>query len=102
DAYNHLAKRAGATPDRRMTLFTTAADEFAADGVWRQARFGGRPVVCLNPGAAFGSSKYWSAAAFAEVGRRFAARGCGVLAPCGPSERDLAREIVALSASSDV
>src|SRR5207249_6947773 len=66
DAYSRLAERAGATPTRRMELFTTAADESAAEAVWAKCGFRRRPeVVCLNPGAAFGSSKYWSVDAFA-------------------------------------
>lgn len=104
DAYNRLAERAGATPTRQMELFTTAADEAAADAVWARCGFRRRSeVICLNPGAAFGSSKYWSADAFAEVARRFAAeRGSGVLVLCGPGERELARQIVARAGSDYV
>jgi heptosyltransferase-2 len=104
DAYNELVERAGATPTRRMELFTTAADEAAADTVWARCGFDGCPeVICLNPGAAFGSSKYWSADAFAEVARRFSAeRGSGVLVLCGPAERDLARQIVVRAAADRV
>jgi heptosyltransferase II len=104
DAYNRVAERAGALPTRRMELFTTPADEAAADAVWRQGKFLRRPeVVALNPGAAFGASKYWSADAFATVARRCAAeRGSGVLVLCGPAERDLARHIVARAASDRV
>jgi heptosyltransferase-2 len=99
DAYNWLAVRAGAVPTRRMQLFTTFADEAAAEDVW--LRFGldtAREVVGLNPGAAFGSAKHWSAESFATVARRFAReRGSGVLVLCGPAERELARQIVKLS-----
>ena len=55
DDYNRLAVAAGCpAPGHRMELFTTAADESAADGVWRQFDIA-RPgeVFCLNPGAAF-------------------------------------------------
>lgn len=96
-AYNRLAERAGAAPDRRLRLTTTPRQEAAALQVWRQAgldRYS--EVVCLNPGAAFGSSKYWSVASFADLARRLVrARGCGVLVLCGPSERDMARQIAA-------
>jgi heptosyltransferase-2 len=104
DAYNRLAERAGAAPTRRIELFTTAADETAADAIWSRCGFDRRPeVICLNPGAAFGSSKYWSAEAFADVARRFAAEhGSGVLVLCGPGERELARQIVARAASPHV
>jgi len=104
DAYNRLAERAGGTSTRRMELFTTAADEAAADIVWARAGFDRYPeVICLNPGAAFGSSKYWSTDAFAELARRFAAeRGSGVLVLCGPAEREMARQIVARAATDRV
>jgi heptosyltransferase-2 len=104
DAYNRLAERAGATPTRRMELFTTADDEATADTIWSRCGFRRRrEVVCLNPGAAFGSSKHWSVDAFAEVARRFVAeRGSGVLVLCGPGERELARQIVVRAGSENV
>src|SRR5262245_34840903 len=87
DAYNRLALRAGcATPTHRMELFTTPRDEAEADRIWELARLADYPeVVCLNPGAAFGSAKHWPAEHFADLARRLAdRRGCGVLILCGP------------------
>jgi heptosyltransferase II len=98
DDYNRVAEAAGcAAPGHRMELFTTADDERAADTVWCRAGFGpGREVVCLNPGAAFGSAKFWPAEYFVELARSLVgSRGCGVLVICGPAERQLAREIAA-------
>src|SRR5262249_6399706 len=56
DAYNRLAEAAGTpSPSKKMELFTTVADEVAAERVWDAARFFSyREVICLNPGAAFG------------------------------------------------
>lgn len=111
DAYNLIAERAGAgVPSHRMELFTTPRDESAADEVWQQAGFdenGDGPVVCLNPGAAFGSSKYWSADAFAALAQMLVdGRGViaarGVLVLCGPGERELARDIVARAGRPNV
>jgi heptosyltransferase-2 len=96
DDYNRVAQAVGCPPPgHRMELFTTAADEAAADAVWRRAGFGPkREVVCLNSGGAFGPAKQWPAEYFAELARGFAAgRGCGVLVLCGPAERGLARRI---------
>lgn len=96
DAYNLLAERAGCPrPGRLMELFTTSADECAADRVWELAHFGDySEVICLNPGAAFGMAKHWPSPYFAELARRLAEeRGSGVLVLCGPNERELAREI---------
>jgi heptosyltransferase-2 len=105
DAYNLLTERAGCPrPSHRMELFTTPGDEAAADEVWEQAGFAGRPeVVCLNPGAAFGSAKYWPAEHFAALARELAdRRGSGVLVLCGPADRDLARRIAGLAGRPNV
>jgi heptosyltransferase-2 len=82
-----------------MELFTTPRDEEAAANVWHQAGFASyREVVCLNPGAAFGSAKHWPAEHFAVLARALVdRRASGVLVLCGPGERDLARQVEALA-----
>lgn len=100
DAYNRLAEYTGcAPPGHDMELFTTPDDEAAADRVWQEASLGLYPeVVCLNPGAAFGSAKYWPAEYFARLAVDLVERrGCGVLVLCGPSEQELARQIARLA-----
>jgi heptosyltransferase-2 len=79
-----------------MELATSFRNERAADAVWRQAGLLAYPeVVCLNPGGAFGSAKHWPADYFAELARLLVdQRGCGVLVLCGPSEKEMAGEIV--------
>ena len=97
DDYNRLAEAAGcAAPGHRMEVFTTPADEAAADWVYEKLRIGGREeVVCLNPGAAFGAAKHWPNESFAEFARKMVARrGSRVLVLCGPSEQGQARAIV--------
>src|SRR5437588_739019 len=81
-----------------LGLATTGRDERAADEVWGQAGLGRHPeVVCLNPGAAFGSAKHWPLTSFARLAQEFVdRRGSGVLVLCGPGEQPLAREIVRL------
>jgi heptosyltransferase-2 len=97
DAYNRLAERAGAVPDRQIRLIATPRQDAAANHVWRRTGLDRcREVVCLNPGAAFGASKHWPVDSFAALARRFVReRGCGVLVLCGPNERSMARKIVA-------
>jgi heptosyltransferase-2 len=98
DDYNRLAERAGCPrPSYRLELFTTPADEAAADEVWRGTGLAEFPeVVCLNPGAAFGSAKHWPADYFSDLARSLAdRRNCGVLVLCGPGEREQARQIAA-------
>jgi heptosyltransferase-2 len=105
DDYNRLATCLGThDPGHRMELFTTPADESAAELVWakfalnRYAR-----VVALNPGAAFGAAKHWPTASFAELARLLTQRlNCGVLVLCGPTEREMARRIVADTRSPHV
>ncbi|MBM4069567.1 MAG: lipopolysaccharide heptosyltransferase II [Planctomycetes bacterium] len=96
DAFNRLVAVLGCpNPGYRMELATTAADEKAADQVWETSRLAAKnEVVCLNPGAAFGSAKYWDKERFVQVAREFVdRRGCGVLVLCGPKEQELARDI---------
>jgi heptosyltransferase-2 len=105
DDYNRLARAAGCpSPDRRMQLFTTAADERAADQVWDQFAFsGGDEVICLNPGAAFGAAKYWPVENFAHLAQELSdQRGSQVLVLCGPGEREMARRIARLAARPGV
>jgi heptosyltransferase-2 len=97
DAYNRLVERAGCPrPGCSMELFTTSADKRAADRVWEVGGFEDySEVICLNSGAAFGAAKHWPTTYFADLARRLAEeRGSGVLVLCGPSERELARDIV--------
>jgi heptosyltransferase-2 len=96
DDYNRVAEAAGCPPPgRRMELFTTPVDEAAVDAVWQRAGLaGGREVICLNPGAAFGSAKQWPAGYWTDLGRYLCRRrGSAVLVLCGPAERELARQI---------
>jgi heptosyltransferase II len=100
DDYNRLAQRAGCPwPGHRMEVFTTPGDKAQADDVWQRGRLGDhREIVCLNPGAAFGSSKHWCAESFATLAQELVdRRGSGILILCGPAERQLARQIAELT-----
>jgi heptosyltransferase I len=55
-----------------------------------------QPLVLLNPGAGWGA-KRWPAARYGEVGKRLAERGFHIAINSGPSEQDLANEIVQTS-----
>lgn len=100
DAYNLLAERAGTPkPGYQMELATSAQDDAQADEVWRTFDMSSqRPVVALNPGAAFGAAKQWPVEHFAHLARQLVDRmDAQVLVLCGPKERDLAKEIVQIS-----
>jgi heptosyltransferase-2 len=99
EAYNLLAEVAGSPPPSlQMQLFTTPRDEMAADVAWKQMALGANEVICLNSGGAFGSAKFWPLEYFVHLAQRFAdERGSDVLVLCGPSERELARQIERLA-----
>lgn len=100
DDYNRLAEAAGcSSPGHRMELFTTLADEEAADAVYRKLHLDRQDeVICLNPGAAFGAAKFWPVESFARLAQDLVAtRGAKVLVLCGPSEREQARKIARLA-----
>jgi heptosyltransferase-2 len=93
--YNRLAERAGAqVGSNRLELFTTADDEAAADAIWDRHGLGSRPVIAINPGAAFGAAKLWPAEHFAPLAGRLAdSFDASILVLCGPAEREMARSI---------
>jgi heptosyltransferase-2 len=86
-----------ATPGHDLELFTTPAEERAADRAWELGGLDEYPeVVCLNPGAAFGSAKHWPVEHFIQLARVLVERrSCGVLVLCGPTERVMAKAIAA-------
>jgi heptosyltransferase II len=96
--YLQVAYAAGAAPESpTLELFTTEADERAADALWSRLRLpGGDRVVVLNTGGAFGAAKDWPAANFTQLAQRLAREhDVHVLLNCGPAERQAVRNIVA-------
>jgi len=104
DDYNRIVQLLGVPPPGHgMELFTTRADEAAAEEAWnRLGLHAFRRVIGLNPGGAFGSSKHWPTAHFAELARLLAGRGFGVVVLCGPSEREVARAIAAQAGATSL
>jgi heptosyltransferase-2 len=105
DYYLALVKHLGCPPGSpRPELFTTAAEEHAADAAW--ARLGLRRearVVCLNTGGAYGPAKNWPIEYFVALARRLVREfDVYVLTLCGPSERSAARAITAFAADARV
>jgi heptosyltransferase-2 len=97
DSYLQLAYALGCpTESPRLELETLPADEEAADALWRKLQLpAGDEVVVLNSGGAFGAAKHWPAEYFAELARRIATQDkLAVLVNCGPSERQIAADII--------
>ena len=100
DRYLEVAEAAGFhSPFRDLELATTAADESAADAIWRRLNLpAGDRVAVLNSGGAYGSAKHWPVTHFAALAQRLVnQRGMHVLVNCGPAERRIARDIVELA-----
>jgi heptosyltransferase-2 len=105
DYYREIPRRLGCEDDGpRLELYTTPADELAADLAWDHLGLArSKPVVCLNTGGAFGPAKSWPEQHFADLARRLVDEAdVAVLVVCGPGEREAARSIVARAGRSNV
>ena len=98
DDYLRLAYHLGCPSEPpTLELNTSPADEAGADRAWRELTLpSDREVIVLNSGGAFGAAKLWPTEYFAQLAHRLATQlGMSVLVICGPSEREIARQIVA-------
>jgi heptosyltransferase-2 len=98
--YASVVRQLGCKVDSvRLELFTTRADEAAADDAWMHLGLDrGETVICLNTGGAYGPAKSWPAEYFASIARRLAEeKRVAIVVLCGPSERDAALRIVGLA-----
>jgi heptosyltransferase-2 len=94
--YLRLAGVLGArTDDRRMELFTTEADEAAAEAAYRAAGLDPAATLLVCPGYSFGPSKAWPAAHWAALARGARERfGLGSAILCSPDEAPIAHAIL--------
>ena len=81
--------------DQRPELFTSRADESECERLLtRHGCDGGRPLVAIVPGAAYGSSKLWAPERFATVADRLSAeRNLQSVILTGPGEDAIGRDI---------
>ncbi len=103
--YLRLCEELGATPTSRKTeLFVDEDSERRAEGLFGKYGIGkDRPIVAINPGAAYGSSKLWECSRFAQVADGLADReGCRVVILGGPGEKEIAREIAGAARSKPI
>ncbi|NIR55344.1 MAG: hypothetical protein GWM98_13765, partial [Nitrospinaceae bacterium] len=98
DYYLDLLRWMGLTVEGSETpqLFLTEEDSTrGADLLTKYGIAEQDPVVALNPGAKFGSSKCWPPKYFAELGERIQTRyGSKLLVLVGPGEEGIAAEII--------
>jgi heptosyltransferase-2 len=81
--------------DKRLELFTTEETDRKADEIFAKNRIDpARPLVIVNPGASFGSSKLWPPERFAWVVDRLAEKyGCSIFICGSPNERAMGEKI---------
>ncbi|MDR4507175.1 MAG: lipopolysaccharide heptosyltransferase II [Candidatus Brocadiaceae bacterium] len=96
DYYLRLCKKAGCEiRSKELELFVNEASRQKAEDIVKQyAIQNDRPLILMNPGAAFGSSKCWTAEGFARTADilKFQIH-CNVAIVCAPHERALAGNI---------
>jgi len=100
--YLRLCEEIGATaPSIKTELFVDSASEQRADELFARYHIGrGDAIVAINPGAAYGSSKLWNPARFAEVVDTLVEReGCDIVLLGAPHERKVVQAIVAAARS---
>ena len=96
DYYNALASAVGAqASSRQMELPVVEADEQAAEGLLGEADIDrSRPIVMLNPGAAFGTSKLWPADRYAGLADELIQRhSAQIIINAAPAEKSIAAEV---------
>lgn len=86
-------------PTTRPELFVTEAEQAFADNLLEKYGIGdAEPVVGINPGARFGSSKCWSPACFARLAELLQDRlHCRLVLFAGPGEAAIAESITTQS-----
>jgi len=105
DEYLRLAYALGCPPENpRLELATSGVDEQAADRVWADLRLpADNRVAVINSSGAFGAAKLWPSEYFGQLARWLVdSRGLSVLVICGPAEREIARQIVAVADRPEV
>jgi heptosyltransferase II len=100
ETYLEFARALGCADESpRLELATVQSDERSADSVFQQLglRSDGR-VAAINSSGAYGAAKLWPVEHFGQLARRIVDElDNDVLVVCGPKERDIARQVVALS-----
>ncbi|MBA4372806.1 MAG: lipopolysaccharide heptosyltransferase II [Thermodesulfovibrio sp.] len=92
DYYLNLLRKSGMDPVPSLPwIYLLPEERLAAREKLQALR---RPVIALNPGAAYGSSKRWPPVRFAEVASGFIReKNAGIIILGGPKETAIAAEI---------
>ncbi len=100
DYYLKLCYSAGCVDERNgLELFVSEESEAVLEGILTKLNISrSTPLVLVNPGAAYGSSKCWTADGFADtIDMLNHAFRCNILLVSGPSEMQLADDIALIA-----
>ena len=79
---------------KELELFINKESQQRVDEIFKDCNLNGRPLILLNPGAAYGSSKCWTAEGFARTADIISQQlDCNIAIACAPHEIQLAREL---------
>ena len=95
DYYLRLCTEMGCeVHSKELELFINEESQWRVDEIFKDCNLNGRPLVLLNPGAAYGSSKCWTAEGFARTADLVNQQlDCNIAVVCAPHEIQLARDI---------
>jgi len=95
DYYLRLCTEMGCeVHSKELELFINEESQWRVDEIFKDCNLNGRPLVLLNPGAAYGSSKCWTAEGFARTADLIKQQlECNIAIVCAPHEIQLARDI---------
>lgn len=97
--YNRLGECLGfEVSSERMKLFISEEEKDRVNHLFKQFSISPKhTLIGINPGGAFGSSKFWLPEYFAQVGDYFAQdRNCKVILLAGPGEEKIIEKITRL------
>ena len=102
DYYLRLCAEAGCKPrSKELELFVSSQAQQRVEEIFQKHHFNnGHPLILINPGAAYGSSKCWTAEGFAGTADLIRENvECDVAVTCAPHEQKLAADIVSKARS---
>ncbi len=103
DYYLRLCTEIGCeVRSKELELFISDEAQRRVDEIFKKYHLGdGKPLILLNPGAAYGSSKCWTAEGFARTADLIRNPvDCHIAIVCAPGELKLAQDIVSAAQST--
>ncbi len=102
DYYLRLCAEMGCKPrSKELELFVSPEAQQRVEEIFERHHLNnGPPLILINPGAAYGSSKCWTAEGFARTADLIRERWeCNIAVSCAPHELKLATDIISTAKS---